>query len=206
MIKNIIFDIGQVLLSYTPYEYVHSIIDNQTKAERLLSNLFLSSLWLDLDRGIKTYEDVLQELLELNPEDIESYKFLLEHWTDMLLPIQSNVDLLKSLNQYNLYYLSNFQCIAFHEIITKHDFFQLFIGGIVSFKEHLMKPEPEIYETLLAKYNLLPTECIFIDDSYPNIEAAHLLGFHAIHFTPSCNLRSEIDCIIEREKTKEFVF
>ncbi len=191
MIKTIIFDIGQVLLQYHPKSFLLEHYKEED-ALFLLDTLFLSPLWLDLDRGTKAYAEV-QTLLENSyPAYQSEYKFLLANWPSMLQPIASTTHMLPTLKKlgFQLLYLSNFHESAFQNVLEQHQFFKLFDGGVVSFQQHLMKPEPEIYQSLLHAYDLLPNECLFIDDSLANVLAAKQLGFHTIHLTQDLDLQA----------------
>lgn len=189
MIKTIIFDIGQVLLHYNPKSLIDSRY-SEPDASFIFETLFLSPLWLDLDRGTRTYEEVLSVLSAAYPKYRDAYAYLLASWTSILKPIVSTTDLLPALKKlgFQLLYLSNFHKEAFPAIIEQNSFFQYFDGGLVSFQHHLLKPEAEIYQVLSANYGLNPDECLFIDDSLSNILAAKQLGYHTIHFTSNLNL------------------
>lgn len=193
MIKTIIFDIGQVLLQYHPKSFLLEHYKEED-ALFLLDTLFLSPLWLDLDRGTKTYAEVQMLLENSYPAYRDTYKFLLANWPFMLQPITSTTHMLPTLKKlgFQLLYLSNFHESAFQSVLEQNQFFRLFDGGVVSFQQQLMKPEPEIYQSLLCAYDLLPIECLFIDDSLANVLAAKQLGFHTIHLTPDLDLHAAL--------------
>jgi HAD superfamily hydrolase (TIGR01509 family) len=83
--------------------------------------------------------------------------------------------------------------LAYEDVTKRYDSFQYFDGGIISCKEKLMKPEKEIYDKLIEKYKINPKESIFIDDTKVNVESAKKLGFEAILFTNSKDLKIELD-------------
>ncbi|NLB43078.1 MAG: HAD-IA family hydrolase [Clostridiales bacterium] len=115
-------------------------------------------------------------------------------WYQMLTPIEEVVDILKELKGKGnkAFYLSNFHELAFENVTSRYELFKCFDGGIVSYKVGLLKPEKEIYGKLITKYGIHPHETIFIDDTLENINAAEKLGFAAIHFTSSDNLRDSL--------------
>jgi len=186
MIKNIIFDIGNVLLEFKPIDYLKRTF-NDDKIEKLLyKEIFQSQEWIHLDRGILTQEQAVKIISLRNP-DIEIHiKKCMDNWIDILTPIEGTVKIMNDLKEkgYNLYLLSNFHSLAFETICSKYDFFKKFDGGIISYKENLLKPEAEIYTKLLDTYNLKADECLFIDDTIVNIEAADRLGIKTFHFNP----------------------
>jgi len=87
--------------------------------------------------------------------------------------------------------------LAFEKVSKKYDFFRNFDGGIVSYRENQLKPENEIYNTLSDRYDINPSESIFIDDTKENIIGAEKLGFKTVLFTSSIDLKEkllEYDC------------
>ena len=94
---------------------------------------------------------------------------------------------------YKLYILSNFHREAFLEIERKCEFEKYFDGKVVSYDVKLLKPEKEIYEELLKKYNLNPEETLFIDDTLANTEGAEKLGISTIHLINKEKLKEELE-------------
>lgn len=113
---------------------------------------------------------------------------------EILQPIEENVKLLPKLKEkYNLYILSNFHQPAFEHIFKKYDFFRLFDGHTVSCYYYLLKPEKEIYDTLIEKFNLIPEETVFIDDSKVNIDACEKEGIRGIHLPDYTELKQKLE-------------
>ncbi|MEG0367406.1 MAG: HAD-IA family hydrolase, partial [Coprobacillus sp.] len=123
--------------------------------------------------------------------------FILENWTQMMVPIEENIDIVYQLKEkgYPLYLLSNFHNEAIQEMFDKYEFFQVFDGHVISAHEHTMKPCEGIYHILLEKYNLDPHNCVFIDDSLANINTARHLGITGIHLPYLRNLKNELESI-----------
>lgn len=182
MYKNIIFDIGNVLLSFKPEQYLKQYYDSRL-CSKLLDIIFKSDEWISLDLGHLLIDDVISILSAKHPEYSNEISFVLKNWTDMLTPIEEHTVLIKQLKDkgYNLYLLSNFHIEAIETVFNQYDFFNLFDGGIISGHVHLIKPDKEIYQLLLNKYNLKQDECVFIDDSIDNISQASALGILALH-------------------------
>lgn len=193
MIKNIIFDLGNVILDFQPKIYVRSKIDEE-KVEEIYKCIFQSDEWPMLDRGTICEEDAKGNIINRNTESEELINKVFENWYDILTPIESSVNTLKKLKQkgYKIYYLSNFHLAAFEYINNKYDLFKLFEGGVVSYKEKLLKPEKEIYEKILYRYSLEPGETLFIDDMEQNIEAAIKLGLKGIVLKEPRKLEDEL--------------
>jgi len=193
MIKNIIFDLGNVLLDFNPKVYVQSKITEE-KVEEIYKCIFQSEEWAMLDRGIISEEDYKANIINRNIENEKLINLIFENWYDILVPIKNNVDVLKKLKQsgYKVYYLSNFHLAAFEHVTKNHDFFQCFDGGVVSYKEKLLKPEKEIYEKIIERYNLDPSQTVFIDDLKENVKAAMESGLKGIILNNSKDLRIEL--------------
>jgi len=193
MIKNIIFDLGNVLLDFNPKVYVQSKITEE-KVEEIYKCIFQSEEWAMLDRGIISEEDSKANIINRNIENEKLINLIFENWYDILVPIENNVDVLKKLKQsgYKVYYLSNFHLAAFEHVTKNHDFFQCFDGGVVSYKENILKPEKEIYEKIIERYNLDPSQTVFIDDLIENVKAAMESGLKGIILNNSKDLRIEL--------------
>lgn len=191
--KNIVFDIGNVLLSFQPNDYLYQYFDDETTGD-LMTIIFASDEWVKLDMGTMMIEDVIISLSAKNPHYQKEIRFILENWTEMLQPIQENVDIVYELKEkgYSLYLLSNFHKEAIQTMFDKYDFFQLFEGGIISAHEHVVKPDEKIYHLLLERYSLIPSESLFIDDSLSNIHAALRVGMHGIHLPYLADLKEEL--------------
>ena len=184
MIKNIVFDLGKVLVDFLPEKFVEENVEPQYKDE-FLEIVFKNDEWKKLDRGTLEYEDVIKILSSKLPQCEKAINKLFNDVVgSCLVPIKNNVELLPKLKEnYNLYIISNFHRVAFEEIYRYWDFFKLFDGKVVSAFCKLMKPEPEIYQLLFKTYSLNPNECIFIDDVFENIQEAKNQGMDGIHLT-----------------------
>lgn len=184
MIKNIVFDIGNVLLNFKPVEYLGTKMEEEN-IKSVKEAVFDSPEWPMLDEGTITEKEAIRVISERNAEIKDLVELAFDNWYDMLTPIENSVKLLKELKAkgYNLYYLSNFQELAYDYIIKEYEFFGLFDGGVASFAEKLMKPDKDIYEKLMERYDLKPEECLFMDDTALNIDGAENVGMKGIVFT-----------------------
>lgn len=196
MYKNIIFDLGNVLLSFNPKEYLNSKI-GENRRERVFKEIFLSKEWVKLDEGTITEIEAIEAISLRNEAYREDIKRAFENWYDILVPIDESVELLKELKEkgYKLYYLSNFHDIAFKNVKEKYDFFNLFDGGVVSSEDKLLKPDERIYEVILNRYNLLPKESIFIDDMKINVEAAKEANIEGLVFENTNKLKEDLKAL-----------
>ena len=193
-IKNIVFDLGRVLIKFEPKEYIEQNVPEE-KREDFYNGIFGSTEWLMLDRGTLSYEDAKKIFKERVPGADKQIDRLFDvDLFEILQPIEENVKLLPKLKEkYNLYILSNFHQPAFEHIFKKYDFFRLFDGHTVSCYYYLLKPEKEIYDTLIDKFNLIPEETVFIDDTKVNIDACEKEGIRGIHLPDYTELKQQME-------------
>ncbi len=194
MIKNIIFDLGNVLLRFKPEEFLLQFTSDKEYIKQFVPKITRSKLWLDLDRGYESLENAEIIFLSKYPEEKELISLFFNHWMEMLTPIEENISILLDLSEsgYKTYILSNFIKEAFKFVKDKFDFFTLFDGQIISGEEKVIKPEKAIYETLLRRYQLIPEESLFIDDVLAFLKPAKKLGISTIWNRPHTDLRKEL--------------
>lgn len=195
MIKNVIFDIGNVILEYNPKMYLREKIMDLDLEKILFKEIFQSKEWEMLDRGTITEEEAINEIVKRNPSIEYDIRRTFENWYELLLPIKETMEVIKILKRegYNIYFLSNFHKNSFEIIKERYDFLEEFNGGIVSFNENLVKPEIDIYKKLLEKYKLKEEECVFIDDMEININAAKKININTILYKDNDNLIKEFE-------------
>jgi len=186
MIKNIVFDLGKVLLEYEPKEYLLSKYSVKI-ANALYENIFTAPIWLDLDRGIISNDEAIKIISGIIPEYSDEVANVLNNWTDILNPINEMVDLQNELKKrgYNVFLITNFHKDAFYKVYRKYEFFKNFDKYILSSEVHMLKPERKIFELLCESCSITPAESLFVDDSYPNIETANKMGFKTVHYKNS---------------------
>ncbi|MDQ7096479.1 HAD family phosphatase [Desulfosporosinus sp. PR] len=194
MIKNIIFDLGNVLINFKPLDYVCTQIADYRRANEVYQSIFKSPEWLMLDRGIVTEKEAINAICERTSDLNKQIRLVMTDWYHMLTPMEDVLDIVKELKSvgHKIYFLSNYQLLAYEHVRSVYSVFNYFDGGVFSFEEKSLKPEPEIYEKLIKRYAIEPHESIFIDDTKDNVESASIIGFNAILFTSSIKLREEL--------------
>jgi len=194
LIKNIIFDLGNVLLKFKPEEFLLQYTNDEDYIKQFVPKITRSKLWLDLDRGLESLENAERIFVSRYPEEEELISLFFKHWMEMLTPIEENISILLDLSEsgYNTYILSNYIKEAFKFVKEKFNFFTLFDGQIISGEENVIKPEKAIYETLLRRYQLIPEESLFIDDVFFFLKPAKKLGISTIWNRPHTDLRKEL--------------
>lgn len=177
MIRNIIFDMGNVLRSFSPEACVAPYIHDPQDAALVIEVLFGKD-WADLDRGTTTYDDVLTRCKARLPERLHGpLSRIMDEWHLQMKTYPEMVDLVRRLKEkgYKLYLLSN-ASVRFSVYQPEEEVFSYFDGFIVSAFYQVVKPEPEIYQILFDTYRLIPSECFFIDDAPQNVEGGRAMG------------------------------
>ena len=183
--KNYIFDLGNVVLilnwdsTLTQYEE----LSVEEKAI-LKKNIFESEEWLKLDEGTISKSDAIEIMESKLPNKLKKYcSNIMETWTDSLIINNEILEIIKDIKEkgYNTYVLSNAP-LDIDKYLKDKKLNQLFDGVILSASEKLMKPNQEIYELILNRFNLDAKESIFIDDKLENVEAAKKIGIGAFQF------------------------
>ena len=194
MIRNVVFDLGNVLLNFDPDSYLDELGYSGEIKERLKAEIFKTEEWLMLDRGTITQAEALKRWKNRNQDLKDKIEDVMAEWEAILSLKTDTLKILKSLSakDYNLYILSNFHKQAFNYVIEKFDFFNYFDGRIISADIGMIKPESEIYDHLLNKFNLKAEETLFIDDSKKNIKAALKKGIRVIHYKDAASLEKEL--------------
>lgn len=185
MIKTIIFDIGNVLVGFEWKKYIQSFGFTEEVAQRISNATVLSKEWDEFDRGAMEDEEIIRSFVKNDPEIETEIRKICENVHDMLTRRAYAIPWIQELKEkgYQVLYLSNFSKKAETECGDVLDFLPFMDGGIMSYKYHLIKPQPEIYQTLLKEYGLVAEECVFMDDREDNCQAAKNEGIHAIVFT-----------------------
>ena len=187
MIKNIIFDMGNVLTAYREDAVAHHFIEDEAERKEVTEQVFKSKEWLLLDKGVITDEKALERMQARlsTPHAKEMAALCLAHWHEYNMePNQEMGSVVKNLKErgFGIYLCSNaslrlLEC--YRQVIPAIDCFD---GILFSSQEKCIKPEKEIFERLLEKFALKPSECFFIDDIEENIQGARACGMDGYCF------------------------
>mgnify|MGYP000884134140 CR=1 FL=1 len=194
MIKNLVFDVGNVLVTFDPDTYISGFVANPAKVRYLSHKIFLSRFWKAGDLGMMTRQESVDAICEENPGYETLIHRILQNCNQMLTEVPQNTHFLKELKEagFSLYILSNTNSSAWEYMTTHYALFQYMDGVTVSFMEHCLKPEPEIFKRLIMCHNLVPENCIFVDDMEVNTNIARILGFQTITLQHPTRLREEL--------------
>jgi len=186
MIKNILFDMGNVLIRFDRKVFLDRLDISPADKQLLLREVFLSVEWVQMDRGTKNEATALESMYKRIPEHLHSAaEELVCRWDEPMLPIEGMYELVEELKAkgYGIYLLSN-ASIRQHDYWPRIPASRFFDGKLISADVNVIKPQPEIYDLCLKKFGLNAQECFFIDDVPGNIEGALCQGiagavFHA---------------------------
>lgn len=193
MIKNILFDMGNVLIRFDRKAFLDRLDISEEDKQLLLREVFLSVEWVQMDRGTLCEETAEPLMCQRLPEHLHSaVHSLVSLWDDPMLPIAGMAELVEELkdNGYGIYLLSN-ASVRQHEYWPKIPGWQSFDGKIISADEKVMKPHPDYYLRALDRFKLIPGECVFVDDVPANIEGAMYCGIPGIVFHGDVQLLRE---------------
>lgn len=198
MIKNIIFDVGRVLIDWYPHNTMKELGFTDSDIDAVDKILFKSGEWNEEDKSIRTPQEMEDYFAALSEEYSEKIRSFYRHAVDSAVTRDYTVRLLDSLRSsgYSTYILSNFGQSAKEKLENRgvFDFLSHSDGHIFSYEIHKIKPYPDIYKALLNKYSLKSDECIFIDDVPVNIEGAEKVGISGILF----NSIEQVLCDLEK--------
>ena len=184
MIGNIVFDIGNVLTDFRWKGFLRDKGFDEDMVERIAEASIMSPCWEEFDRGDWDEERLLQEFIKNDPEIEQELRSSFSCVTGMVTIRDYAIPWIKELKErgYRVLYLSNFSYKAYVECAEALTFLPYMDGGILSYREKLVKPNPEIYRLLLDRFSLLPRETVFLYDTLKNVEVAREQGIYGIHF------------------------
>jgi 2-haloacid dehalogenase len=194
--KNIVFDLGGVLVDWNPDYVYKKIFDNDEEKMRWFYQNICTSDWNEEQDAGRTISEGTDLLVRKFPEHEENIRAYYGRWEEMLGgPITGTVEILRRLKRNNdlkLYALTNWSHETFPIALERFDFLHWFDGRLVSGEEKTRKPFREIYELLIKRFHLEPSQSIYLDDNRRNLIPASELGFHTIHFQSPAQFEEEL--------------
>lgn len=183
MIKTVIFDIGNVLADFAWEPFYRSFGFSEEVFDKLAKATVKSPEWNEFDRGAWSTEEIIAAFTANDPSVEKEIRLVFQNLKGIVTKRDYAIKWIRHLKAEGLQvlYLSNFAEITKEHCKDALDFMPYTDGGIMSYEVKLVKPHADIYEALIAKYDLKPEECVFVDDTLPNVEAAAKLGFHTVH-------------------------
>lgn len=196
MIRNVVFDMGQVLIHWNPHLLLTPFHLTPGEEDAVIRELFQSVEWVRLDRGTITEEGTVRAVCERLPETLHTcVREVVTRWHARTLePMEGMADLLRELKEkgMHIYLLSNAN-LKLRSYFPRIPGSECFDGLMVSAEERLLKPQHEIFEALLSRFGLKAEECFFVDDVPANVEGAAEAGlFGTVFYGDVPRLRREL--------------
>lgn len=187
MIRNIVFDMGNVLVYYDSRRASRRFAADEAEMEMVNTAVFISPEWIMLDMGVISQEEALKRMQSRLPEGHarEAARLCLEHWHEYCMwPVPGMEELVGWIKDqgYKLYLCSNASLRMLDCYLDAIPGIRLFDGVLFSAEEKCMKPQKEMYGHLFHRFGLKPEECFFIDDQPLNIEGARACGMDGYCF------------------------
>lgn len=201
MIKNIVFDIGNVLVKFGWKEYFASFGWPYEVQEKVAKASVLDPFWNEMDMGNLSDEEILNGFIERGPDVEEELRQMFADFKDLLIQFKYTKGWIRDLQNrgYKVYCLSNMSYKAVRECEALN-FLDMVDGYVLSCDVRMTKPDLEIYKKLLNTYNLKAEECLFFDDLEANIIASREVGFNGVVFT---DLKSAVKTIEDIEASEK---
>ena len=182
MIKNIVFDVGNVLVHFRWRELMIDLGTSEETADFLGKNMVLTEFWDRLDLGVEDEDKACEHFTELFPQYKKDIEMFWKNIPDVVRTFDHTLPLIKTLKAagYKVYLLSNYPPKLSDLHWPGFTFRNLTDGEVISGKEKIAKPDPAIFRLLCERYGLEPSECLFIDDRKKNTDAAELVGMKGL--------------------------
>ena len=199
-IRVLVFDLGGVLIHYRWKDMLCDYGLSGEEAARVGREMFDNPqhIWHEFDMATMSTDEVIAAYYAAYPEDGAAIEWFIRHGEYMHVPRPRVWALVHRLKEagWPIYLLSNYPEELFYKHTEYADFMHDLDGMVVSYTDHLSKPEPAIYEALLNKYLLTPSECLFFDDRKENVEGAQCCGMHGRQVLSQEGLIEDLTCII----------
>jgi FMN phosphatase YigB (HAD superfamily) len=189
-----VFDLGGVFVEWDPMFLFRKLFKTEEEARWFHDNICTRDWNLEFDAG-DIYAEGVARLISRFPKYWRQIQAYDTRWPETFGPfIKGTIEIHSELVKQDIptFAITNFSWEKWMTCLPKWPFLSRFDGIVVSGLEKLVKPDPRIFRVFCERYGLAPAECVFIDDSEPNVIAARKFGMQAIHFTEPKTLRREL--------------
>ncbi|WP_266158136.1 HAD family hydrolase [Dyella silvatica] len=193
-LDTVIFDLGGVLIDWNPRHLYRQLFDDETAMEHFLREV-CSQHWNEQQDAGRPWSEAIETLSAEFPQHAPLIRAYRERWVETLGGLMhDSIAIFEELRArgVRLYALTNWSQETFPIAWALYPFLHTFEGIVVSGQEGMMKPNPAIYQRLLARYEVDPSRAVYIDDAPRNVEAAAQQGLHALLFRDAVSLRHEL--------------
>ena len=194
---NVVFDLGGVVFDWRPEALLRQEFADPAIRERVREHVLLHRDWVELDRGSISLDDAVDRGAQRSGLPAAEVARFLAAVPPSLTPIVATIDLIRAVRNagHSLFVLSNMHHASIDFLEQEHAIWDLFDGTVISCRVNKVKPEPDIYATLLAEFHLDAAATVFIDDLEENVAAAAAMGIHTIRFTDAAQCRRDLERI-----------
>lgn len=197
MRKALIFDIGGIILDVSDEVITKFLNITEEETKKLNKLVYGDKRFYKCLKGEITQEDYEKQLIQENSDKkVEIDKLLNPVYQEQVLPFISNTwEYIYELKKqgYQIYFLSNLTEASYEYLKEKLKITHLVDGAIYSWQEGLAKPQKEIYELLLKKYQLKREEVVFFDDKLKNVEMGNKLGIKSVLYKTKKDIEENIN-------------
>lgn len=183
-IKNLVFDMGNVLIQYNARYYLEKYVPDEADRVLLMREVFQSVEWVRMDHGTITETQAVEASCTRLPARLhETAALLYRTWNQDIPPVPGMEPLIARLKAagYGIYLLSN-TSVRYHEFRKNIPALRWFDGEFISADWHLLKPDPAIFRTFCQHFGLVPAQCLFVDDLPANVYGAQRAGMEGVVF------------------------
>lgn len=194
-IDTIIFDIGNVLVDFSWRQMLRDKGIPEDLIEKVGDATVRTDIWNEFDRGVMSHEEIVDKLCDNTPELSEYIHKGFDDFKGIVKLRSTSIPLIEGLKKahYKILVLSNFSKGAVDANQNEMSFLEYVDGGILSYKDHVIKPDHDIYELIIKRYDLTPDKSVFIDDTEKNVIGAIKAGIKGIHFQSLEQMMDELN-------------
>lgn len=199
MIKNVVFDFGNVLIGWDPRNLYRKVFESEEEMEYFLREV-CNGEWNRRQDSDRTFAEGIAELVPKFPQYEKEINIYFDRWLEMLgeeYPASAKLKKIFRAEGYRLYGLSNWSAETFPAVEERYTFMKDLDGMVISGFEGMQKPDHRFYRLLLERYNLRPEETVFFDDVLENVIAAREVGIHAFVFKSAEQAESDLKALVE---------
>ena len=190
-----LFDLGGVFFDWNPEYFYKDIFKSKNELNYFLTYVCNNEWNIKQDAG-RSIAKAIDELVYKFPKYQNEIELYYSNHRNMIGSVfKDSIEVLETLKEKNIncYALSNWSAETWIGMLDDYPFLKKFDGIVISGQEKVMKPDEEIYQIAIDRYELIPNESIFIDDNLNNIKAAKKLGFKTIHLIDAFQIKKEIN-------------
>lgn len=191
-IKNVIFDLGRVLIDWEPQKIALELAEANPAFNPQIFKITQTPFWYLFDLGYINSAELIEHFS--NEFSRENLNIFFQKAMESLVPLNLGMNLLQAVRErgFATYVLSNMSFEFYQWISSQYSILEGFHGAVFSYEIHTMKPDFKIYQYLLDKYSLKPQECLFIDDMDCNIFSARKVGINSLLYQPQDDMFSHL--------------